>query len=236
MRKYTNILSLVMAALMIAAMFCGCGSKAEKTETPAQTRATTMSDSKSEAEAMEELVGTWKMPMSVPESVAQKLLESFDLSAEEIACVDLTTLEFVRIVKFTAEKTYLYGYDPDGTKACARVFFEGAFDAMYENRASLSQLYNTDFESVSKEEFLQFYADLYGAADFPQFLDKIVDNCYDYDLFAEPEEEGTYSLQDGVIEMTILGQSNADTLEYTLGSNVLMLTYVDGTEVYTRVN
>lgn len=234
MRKYTKILSLVMAILMITVLFCGCQRKSEKTEALAVTENLTTSKPKSEAEEIEALAGTWEMPMSVSESVAQTLLESIDLSAEEIACVDLTTLEFAKIVKFTMDGTYQFAYDPDGTRACAIAFFEDAFDAMYEKRASLGQLYDVDFESASKEEFLQFYADLYSTTDFSALLEMLADNCFDYDALAEPLEEGTYSVQDGVISMTILGQSEADTVEYVLGAGILRLTYVDGVEVYSK--
>lgn len=236
MRKYTKILTLVISVLMVTALLCGCGGKAKEPKPHADTQDKAVSETKSEAELMEALVGTWQMPVSQSESTAQTLLESIDLSPDEIACVDLTTLNLVKIVKFTTEKTYLFGYDPEATKACARTFFEGAFQAMYENRTSLNQLYDRDFASTSKEEFLQFYAELYGAADFPGLLDSLSANCYNYDMVAEPLEEGTYALREGVIEMTVLGQSTSDLLEYTLGSGVLMLTYVDGTEVYSRSN
>ena len=59
MRKYTKTLSLVMAALMIAALFCGCSGKSEKTETPAGAGNTMASEPKSEAEKIEALAGTW---------------------------------------------------------------------------------------------------------------------------------------------------------------------------------
>lgn len=213
MKKCTKILSLVMAALMIAALFCGCESEEKK---------------------IEALAGTWYMTTSDPESEAMTLLENFDFYAEEIACVDLTTLESVKIVKFTTEKTYLFAYDAAGTEACTRAFFEGAFDAMYENRASLSSLYDVDFESASKEEFLQFYADLYGAADYSELVDALVDNSYDFDALSEPWEEGTYSIEGGIIAMTILGESAAETLKYSIEGDTLTLTYADGVEVYSR--
>lgn len=234
MGKYTNILSLVMAILMIAALFCGCGSKPEKTEAPADTQNVTMFEPKSEAEEIEALAGTWYMTTSFPESMAQALLEGLDFYDEEIACVDLTTLESVKIVKFTTDKTYLFAYDRDGARDCARAFLEGAFDAMYENRASLGQLYGVDFESLSKEEFMQFYADAYGAADFSGLLDMTANNCYDYDVLAEPLEEGTYTVHNGIIDMTILGESKAETVQYSIGSGIMLLTYADGVEVYSH--
>ena len=213
MKRYTRILSLVMSVLMIAALFCGCGR---------------------ESKEIEALAGTWYMTKSGPESVAQALLENIDLCAEEIACVDLTTLESVKTVTFTTDKTYQFAYDPDGTRACARTFFEGTFYAMYENRGSLGQLYGVDFESASKEEFLQFYADIYGAADFPGLLDMIADNSFDFDAMAEPEEEGTYSMKNGVISMTLLDGSNAGSVDYSLQGDSLSLTYTNSVEVYSR--
>ena len=256
MRKYTKTLSLVVAALMIAALFCGCSGKSEITETPAGAGNTTASkpgtevketeslagagnktasEPKSEAEKIEALAGTWIATISETESVAQTLLENIDLYPEEIACVDLTTFKSVKILKFTTDQTYQYAWDPDGTRACAREFYEGVFNSLYENRASLGQLYEVDFDSLSKEEFLQFYADLYVADDFPALLDKLADNCFDYEALAEPDEEGTFAIDGNFIDMTILGESKVESVEYTLGGGVLMLTYVNTVEVYSRV-
>lgn len=256
MRKYTKILSLVMAALTIAALCCGCSGKSEKTETPADAgNATaskpetevketeslagagnkTASEAKSAEEEVDALAGNWIATISEDESVAKTLLENIDLYPEEIACVDLTTFKSVKTVKFTTDQTYQYAWDPDGTRTCVLEFYEGVFDSLYKNRASLGQLYETDFESLSKEEFQQFYADLYVADDFPGLLDKLADNCFDYETLAEPDEEGTFVIDGNFINMTILGESKAESVEYTLGSDVLMLTYVNTVEVYSRV-
>ncbi|MDD5953889.1 MAG: hypothetical protein PUD38_01670 [Firmicutes bacterium] len=213
MKKYTNILSLVVAILMIAALFCGCESEAEK---------------------IQSLAGTWYLTISDTETTAQALLENVDFYPEEIACVDLTTLKSVKVVTFTAEKTYSFAYDADGTRACTRAFFEAAFDAMYENRASLGQLYDVDFEPASKEEFRQFYAELYSTADYSGLLDALVENGYDYDELVKPWEEGSFTINGNVIAMTILGQSEAETLKYSIEGDALTLTYADGVEVYSR--
>ena len=240
MRKYTKMLSLVVAVLMLAALLCGCGSKPEKTEAPANAGNTTMSapeskpEPQSEAEKMEALVGTWYENATEDESVAQALLESVDLYEEEIACVDLTTLQTVWTVTFTTDKTYQYAYDVDGTKAYARTFLEGAMDAMYENRASLGKLYDADFASASKEEFQQFYAELYDVADFSALLDKWAGECFNYDALAEPMEEGTYSIGDGTIDMTVLGETIPRILKYSIEGDTLTLIYADGVEVYSR--
>ena len=213
MKKYTKILSLAAAILMIAVLFCGCESEEKKVAS---------------------LAGTWYLTISDTETTAQALLENVDFYPEEIACVDLTTLTSVKTVKFTEEKTYSFDYDADSTRTCTRAFFEAAFDAMYENRASLGQLYDVDFEPTSKEEFRQFYADLYSTADYSGLLDALADNGYDFEELAKPWEEGTYSIKGNIIAMTIVGESAADTLKYSIENDTLTLTYADGVEVYSR--
>lgn len=213
MKKYTKILSLAAAILMIAVLFCGCESEEKKVAS---------------------LAGTWYLTVSDSEATAQALLENVDFYPEEIACVDLTTLKSVKTVKFTEEKTYSFASDVDGTRTCTRAFFEAAFDAMYENRASLGQLYDVDFEPASKAEFRQFYADLYNTGDYAGLLDALADNSYDFEELAKPWEEGTYSIKGNIIAMTIVGESAADTLKYSIENDTLTLTYADGSEVYSR--
>lgn len=253
MKKHANILSLVMAVLMIAALFCGCGSEPEKTEAPADTQNVTMSEpetvpekteapgntqeetiSEDEAKAIEALAGTWYTTVSEDESVAQTMLEHFDFYPEEIACVDLTTAKTVKAVKFTTDKTYQYAYDADGTRACVRAFFEGAFSAMYEKRASLGQLYGLDFEPADKEEFQQVYAEFYGVANFAELLDNMVDNCFDYEALCAPHEEGTYNASSDVMDMTVLGETIPRILKYSIEGDTLTLIYADGDELYSR--
>ena len=182
MKKTVNILSLFLVIVMIAGVFAGCESQAEK---------------------LEKLAGTWIMTTDDTEEQAQVLLEGLDLYEEEIALVDLTALDYVKVVEFGVDKTYRFSCDPDGTKACVHTFLEGVFDTLYENRTALNDVYDVEFDEISKTDFLQFYADLYQQTDFDALIDHMVSNAYNYDSFADGTEVGTFTISRGRIMCTI---------------------------------
>ena len=215
MKKAVNILSLFMVIVMIAGVFAGCESQAEK---------------------LEKLAGTWIMTTDDTEEQAQVLLEGLDLYEEEIALVDLTALDYVKVVEFGMDKTYRFSCDPDGTKACVHTFLEGVFDTLYENRTALNDVYDVEFDEISKTDFLQFYADLYQQTDFDALIDHMVSNAYDYDSLADSFEVGTFSISGSKIKTTINGKSTAEAVGYRINGDQLTLTYSDAVEVYTRSN
>ena len=213
MKRVTSILAFVLVIALTACLFAGCESEAEK---------------------IEKLAGTWSMLADDTSDEARDLLENSDFYEEEIALADLNCLQYAQKVTFNIDKTYSFAYDVDGTKDCVREFYLNAFEAMYEGRATLSSVYEEDFESMTEEEFQQFYADLYVTDDFDALIDKLTENAYTYDAMEEPWETGTYSIKGSKILCTTTGESQAESLGYEIDGNQLTLTYIDGVEVYTR--
>lgn len=213
MKRVTKILLLALVAVMVMGLFSGCETTQQK---------------------IEKLAGTWTMTADDSEEQAQALLENIDLYEEEIAFVDLASLDYVQIVEFDTNQNYRFAYDAAATQACVRAFFESAFDALYENRAALSDIYDTEFDQMDKNAFQQFYAKLYGMDDFSKMLDEMAAGAYDYDALAEDWETGTFTISHGKIMCTITGESTAEALEYAIKGDTLTLTYADGVEVYTR--
>lgn len=213
MKNFKKALVLLLVAALSVTLFCGCESTEEK---------------------MAALSGTWTMVMPDTAEQAQILLDNIELYPEEIALVDLDSLEQVKSVTFNMDGTYSFGYDVDGTLDCVRRFYLAAFDAMYEGRASLSNSYDADIANMTREEFNQFYAELYTAADFDTLIDLFVDNAYDTDALAEPFETGTYTIKGNALMCTITGESKAESLPYEIEGNTLTLHFSNLDETYTR--
>ena len=187
-----------------------------------------------EALFVKSVAGTWSCRMEESAEYTQKLLESFELYEEEIALID-TPLYTVKHVQFNEDMTYRYYYDVDLEKECVREFFVAMFDSLYEGKSTLTDCYEIDLSTLSKDEFFQFYADLYMAQDYDALIDTFVDNAYDYDTFANAES-GTYTINLNQITKETDNPDAAGTIQYKVKDNTLTLTYSDGTEVYTKVN
>lgn len=215
MKRLTRVVLLLLAAAMTMGLLSACQSTQAK---------------------IEALSGTWTMVEADTEEQALALLENIDLYEEEIAHVDLTSLQYVQLVEFTTDKTYRFAYDVEGTKACVREFFTGAFDALYENRASLNETYALEFDAMTQEEFQQFYAELYDVADFATLMDEITEGAYDYEALGEDWETGTYDIVRDQILCTITGETEAESLGYSIDGDVLVLVYSNATETYTKAN
>lgn len=213
MRKFKNLLILALAVVMAFGLFTGCESMEDK---------------------IAALSGTWSMTVADSEEQAQSLLENIDLYEEEIALIDLTSLEYVRQVTFDTEKNYSFAYNADSTKECVRAFYVSAFDALYENRASLNSVYEVEFDAMTEEEFQQFYAELYAIADFAALIDEFTENAYDYEALAEAWETGTYTIKGDDIMCTITGETQAESLGYSIDGDVLTLTFSDAVQVYYK--
>lgn len=213
MRKLNKLIALALAVLMLSAVLCGCESNQEK---------------------IEALSGTWSLTADDSEEQALALLENIDLYEEEIALVDLTTLDYVKIVTFDTNLNYSFGFDVEATKACVHSYYAEVFDTLYEKRTSLNDVYGLEFDAVSYDEFLLFYAELYGFTSFDSLLTYITDIAYDYDALQEPMETGTYTISGSKIMCTITGESQAESLGYSINGTTLTLTYIDAVEVYTK--
>ncbi len=213
MNKLTRILLLTLVAVMTLGLLTACESTQEK---------------------IAALSGTWTMDADDTEEEAREMLESMDLYEEEIALIDLTTLKYVQLVEFTTDKTYRFSFDADATRECVRTFYEAAFDALYEGRATLNEVYGTEFDALTKEEFLDVYATIYAIDESTSIIDFFVEKAYDYDKLAEDWETGTYTIKFNQIMCTITGETQAEALKYSIDGDTLVLTYVDAVETYTR--
>lgn len=213
MKIFRKLMLLVLAVAMLACMTAGCESTQDK---------------------IDALAGSWTMVTDDTESQALILLENIDFYEEEIALVDMTALDYVKRVEFTTGMTYRFVVDADGTKTCVREFFEGVFNSLYENRAALNEVYGMEFDPMTREQFEQFYADLYEYADFTAMLDEFAGNAYDYEAFDEPLETGTYTIVGDQIMCTMTGDSRAESLGYGISGDRLTLTYSNDVEVYTK--
>ncbi|MBO7252829.1 MAG: hypothetical protein J6V25_09430 [Oscillospiraceae bacterium] len=182
-------------------------------------------------------VGSWSGVVSASTSEATELLQAIDAYDSELAAADLTSLQYVKTVTFTSEKTYRFGYDIAATKSYIRSFFDQYFNDLYQARSTLNADYGMAFDDMSKDEFFLFYADLYSCTSYEELLDTLTENAYYWDeMEIEGIETGTYTISGKKIMCTITGETIAESLGFSISGDQLTLEYVNGTEVYTRVN
>ena len=214
MKKY-GFLALIFVLALLAGFLSGCESTADKVEA---------------------LSGTWTLVAQDSRDQAVSLLENIEAYEEEIALADLESLYYVQTAVFTQDLAYSFGYDAEATRQCVYEFYDGYFAALYAGRTSLNASYDYSFDELSQEEFLQFYADLYGYATYEELLVSITDKAYNYDSLAEPWETGTYTIKGDDIMCTITGADYAESLGYQIEGNRLTLTFSNLVEVYTKSN
>ncbi len=212
--KKTVLFLLILAMVLLT--FSGCGPTT--------------------AEKIEALSGVWTITLDNTKDAAESLLDTIDAYPEEVALADLNSLDYVQVVEFTTDKTYRFAYDAEGTQACVKAFYESFFDALYEGRSTLNSVYEASFDDMTKEEFQQFYAEMYELASYEEMIDKMAETAYDYEELAEAWETGTYTIKGKNIMCTITGEVMPEALEYAIDGDTLTLTYSNGVEVYTKAN
>ena len=217
-----RVLCLALACVMLC-MLCACGNKAEVL-----------------AARQEELCANlWLTITPDSEEQALALLENIDMYPEEIALVDLTSLEYARIMEYKMDGTYRQYISVEHTKDLVREFYEGVFHTLYDNRTALGSLYEEDLASMDKEQFLTFYASLYAYEDFYVLLGEFVDSAYDYQW--EDLESGTYTMKS--VNIISIKRTSTDpeadptgTIPFKLENGTLTLEYGDGDVTYTKYN
>lgn len=222
MNMIKRVLSLALVCAMMLTLLCACGG-----------------DSEVLAKKQEELCsGKWLTHESDSEEQALILLENIDLYEEEIAVADLGSLKYSVIIEYSMDGTYRQYISVPHTKEHVRTFYQETFEALFENRTLLSELYETDLGVLSEEEFLLFYASLYGFEDFNDLLNEFVENAYDYQW--EDLESGTYRVSTPnklAIERvsTDPAAEPSGSITFKLSGDTLSLDYSDGTVVYTNI-
>lgn len=206
-------LKLILILTLVMAMLCGCGGGV----------------------SAEDLAGEWTMTVTSSEDDVVYLMDTMDLYEEERAFVDMGSMNDVLIATFGADGSYSFVYEVEANKACVRAFYEGVITALYDNRAELTGLYGEEVVDMTREEFDQFYAEVYGMTDMATLMDELVEYAYDYDVMAEPIEVGTFKIVGSNLMCTIEGETEVGSIGFKLDGDTLTLTYSDGEEVYTRV-
>lgn len=184
---------------------------------------------------IEELSGVWHCMEDGQEDV-QDLLELADFYEEEIALMGDLSMNFVKLVEFREDRSYRFSYDVEKTKEQVYKLYADAMDDLYEGRAALTGLYGDGIATATKEEFQNFYAELYSMGSYEELLTMFTDNAYQYDKLGEDYETGTYTIEGDDIMCTITGTTQAEALGYKIEGVNLTLTYVDLVEYYTRAN
>lgn len=207
-KKEQGLLAMALAVILAVGLLTGCESQKKKEEA---------------------LQGTWVTIVQAEESEIKTLLEGKDFYEEEIALAEGIPMYYVKWVNFQSP-SYSFGLDENGTKGYLRSFFQEVMDGMYEGRASLESAYGMDFTEMSKDEFRQFYVDIYGEADYGALIDALADAFY----FDQPTETGSYTMAADKLRCTITGESKAEDLAFQINGDTLTLIYADGVEAYTR--
>lgn len=215
MKIMKRLLALSLS-LLLAVTFFGCDTTQQK---------------------IEALTGVYTATVADTEEQAKMLVENVDFYEEEIALLDMTSLECVKLVEFQADKTYRFSFDVDGTMECVRDFYLRAFENLYEGRTALNAVYSdwgVTFDDMTNDEFQAFYAELYEQTDFEALIDAFVETSYDTDKLGEDTETGTYDIVGNRIMCTIDGETEAEGMLYNLSGDSLKLTYSNAVENYTR--
>lgn len=175
----------------------------------------------------------WAMDLEVDHNMVIGKMENMSLYPEELNLVaePLYTRVYLQL---NPDGTFVYYKDSATEKALVQEFFRKAFDAMYTGRNYLSDVYQTDFSTISKEDFFRFYTDLYSVTDYDALIEKFANSIYDYTTFGELTH-GTYTQKNGVITMDAEDNNYDETAEFTIKDNQLTLYFSDRTEVYQRI-
>ena len=209
-----KIMILCASLLMLLTGVVGCGPKEE--------------------ELIAQVSGVWTMKLPQAEDEARYLLEGVGLMEEEMVLIDVGSPQYVQVLELDLDGTYRFSYDGDGAQALVAQFYRDAFADLYENRTELDQVYGQHFETITREQFYQLYADMYDKPDFQTLIHDMAAGAYNYQVLKQPWEAGTYRIQDGMIFCLIDGTTQEVSIAYEVKGDVLTLTYVDGMEEYHR--
>ena len=209
-----KVLCAVFAAVMAFCLLCGC--------------------SVIEESYLKDVVGGWTIKEPQDKTAITNLLMDNEFYPQELALVD-TSLYLTKTITFTQDKTYIYARPVSSNKVQIKAFYDGVFHDLYEGREALKECYDIDISTLSEEDFLQFYAELYEAENYEALLTKLTDTAYDYDSFGT-FETGTFEISSKILSLDTEGTDRDGTVSYKVNGDWLTLSFSDGTEHYTRIN
>lgn len=219
MKKFlTSILSTIVVSLIAALVYYGGDALVTNLFMPGK---------------IDKLEGNYYCLEHVDAETAEKLLTNNDFYAEEIALADLNSLYMPRYITFDSDKNYTFYVDAQNYRSNVTAFFRQTFDRMYDNRSQLSAVYDVDFASMSKDDFLNYYAALYSQDSYDAMIDTLA-KVYDY-IDLGSVERGTYTVKGDQILTKINGFGTEEGIGYKLSGDVLTLTFKDCVLTFNKV-
>lgn len=209
-----KIVALLLAAVMLCSL-SACGSNTEK---------------------MEALSGRWEMVTYLDAATAKSALELLEFYPEEIALLDLNSMGLVMIAEFNMNGTYRFAFDLEGSLDMVRGYYKDAMTKIYDSRDQLVEIYGEGILEMTQADFEQYYAELFSMESFDALLQYFLETSLDYEYLEQDIEVGTFRIAKDNIVCTVEGEDTPESMGYSIEGNTLTLTYVNGTEVYTKAN
>lgn len=179
------------------------------------------------------LAGTYYCQEHVEAETAEKILVNNDFYEEEIALADLNSLYRPRYIEFDTDKNYSFYVDANGYRSNVMAFLRQTYDRMYDNRSQLAGLYDVDLVSMSRDEFLNFYAGLYGQTSFDAMIE-LLSSVYDYTEMGSVER-GTYTVKGSDILTKVGGLGKEESIGYRISGDTLTLTFSDVVLTFNKI-
>lgn len=204
MKKFTRVLALALVLVLAMALLCGCDDN-------------------------ESIYGTWNEVAVDGKADTEEFLKDMGFYDEEIALIDLGSMKTVYMVRFNEDKTYERGVNVDATNAVMEEFVDGMMEALYNGRATLTELYGEEIVDLTREEFNLFFADQFGCETYEEMRQLLACDSWEYE-----NETGTYNAAMGSIFLTPEGETEAQSAGYEVNGDKLTVEYADGDTVYTK--
>ena len=180
------------------------------------------------------LYGTWEHHGYYDGDAIMEVFVHMDLYEEEIALMDPAGIGYVETITFRPDGTYTISCDTAASTALAEEYYRNAMEAFYENRETLGNCYGVSFSIMTRENFFQFYSQLYGVEDYEALIDMFTETTVDPEYLSEGEENGTYRVTPRRIYCTIEGEEEAQYVPYTLEDGALTLGFYQWELTYSR--
>lgn len=185
---------------------------------------------------IDKLAGRWVTQFEAEMETKTLLLTNCDFYQEELELAKDVKLYWPAIIELNENRVYRIYIDDEIFRSYICEMLDEVLDALYDGREKLVDVYGEVVMTMTRDEFRQAYAELYGLSSDREFIDIFADSAYDYEEISEPLERGTFTVEGKKLLFTITGETEAEYATYQLNGDTLTLTYSDGVEVYTRVD